>query len=159
MTIIAVKPEKAYSKVRAQINELMYLLQIDARMDREIERIIVQRDAAIEEAYSFTYGVTTWDHNEFSYTKDVPTLACEVIAIKERYEKRLRRCEIKNKRFKTILSLLSREEQDTLLKAFCTDIEVDECDLKRIIKKHLNTINHYFPDKPTDVIEKLLEGD
>lgn len=158
VVIIVVKPEIAYSKVRAQINELLYLLQTDAQMDREIKRIIIERDAAIEEAYSFTYGITTWDQNEFNFIKDVPTLASEVIAIKERYEKRLRRCTVKHKRFKTIIDHLNIEEQETFLKTFCSDIEVDERDVKRIIKKHLVTINRYYPEKPTDEIEKLLDS-
>ena len=91
MAIIVVKPEKAYSKIRAQINELLYLLKTDAQMKREIERIIIERDAAIEEAYSFTYGITRWIRDEVIFVSDVPTLACDVIAIKERYKKRLRR--------------------------------------------------------------------
>ena len=49
-------------------------------------------------------------------------------------------------------------EQDTFLKAFCTDMEVDERDVKRIINNHFVTINHYYPEEPIDVLEKLLEG-
>ena len=158
MAIIVVKPEIAYSTMRGQVNELLYLLQTDAQMNREIERIRVERDAAIKEAYSFTYGITRWNRDGFNFISDVPTLACDVIAIKERYEKRLRRCAVKHRRFKTVIDNLSTEERETFLKVFCTDIEVDERDVKRIIKKHFSTINYYYPEEPIDVIEKLLEG-
>lgn len=158
MAIIVVKPELAKSRKRAQINELLYLLKTDAQKNREIERIIRERDAAIADAYSFTYGCTTWDINEFSYIKDVATLAGEVIAVRERYVKRLKRCTVKHRRFKTIVDQLPTKERETFLKAFVTDIPVDEKDVKDIIKKHFAMINRYYPEEPTDVIEKLLEG-
>lgn len=158
MAIIIVEPEKASSRIRSQINELLYLLQTDAQKNREIELLIRERDVAIREAYNFTYGVVTWDREEFSFIKDVSTLAGEAIAIRERYEKRLKRCTVKHKRFKTIVDNLLPNERETFLKAFCTDIEVDGREVKLIIKKYYTVINRYYPEAPTDVIEKLLKG-
>lgn len=157
MAIIVTKPEIAKSRMRSHINELLYLLQTDAQKNREIELLIRERDAAIKEAYNFTYGIVTLNPEEFSFIKDVSTLAGEAIAIRERYEKRLRRCTVKHKRFKTIVNQLSNQERETFLKAFCTDIEVDEQEVKRIIRKHSASIGRYYPEQPTDVIEKLLE--
>lgn len=146
LAIIVTKPEVAFSSLRAQVNELLYSLGNDAKKNRLAEQLLIERDREIEVAYDFSYGIAMIDPLDRWYTSDTFHIVSEIIAIKERYAKRIKRCRIRHKRFKSIVEELSPEEAQTFIRAFCTDLEVDEQDVKKIIRKHLKLIKSFYPE-------------
>lgn len=144
MTIIVTKPEIASSPIRSRVNELLYSLENDAKKNKEVERLLIEKKEAIDDAYNFSYGVTLWDENDRWMVNDTHHIACEIIALKSNYEKRIKRCRIRHKRFKTIIDQLPQTDAETLTKAFCTDIEVDEQDVKKVIRKHLKYLEQFY---------------
>ena len=146
LAIIVTKPEKAFSNLRAQVNELVYSLGNDAKKNEMAEQLLIERDREVEAAYDFSYGVAMMDSLDRWYTSDTFHIVSEIIAIKERYAKRIQRCRIRHKRFYSIVEQLSPEEAETFIRAFCTNLEVDEQDVKRIIRKHLKLIQSYYPE-------------
>lgn len=146
MTIVVTKPEVASSTIRTAINEVLFSMQLDAQRNEELERLLIERDIAVKEAYRFSYGVVVMDKMEVPIISDTYFVACEVIALKERYAKRIRRCKLRHKRFKDILTQLPLSDSETLAKALCTSIEVDERDVKKVIRKHLKFMQSFYPE-------------
>lgn len=144
MAIIVTKPEIAHSSIRAKINELLICLQMDAQRNKTIERLLIEKDDAIREAYRFSYGVRMLEEGVPGCTSDPFTHVVNIIAIKERYAKRIQRYRLKHERFHTIVNLLPSDDKETLVRAFCTELEVDERDVKRAIRKHLKVIEQYY---------------
>lgn len=146
LAIIVTKPEVAFSSKRAQVNELLYSLGSDAKKNEMAEQLLIERDLEIEAAYDFSYGVAMIDPLDRWYTSDTFHIVSEINAIKERYAKRIKRCRIRHERFKSIVEELSQEDAETFIRAFCTDLEVDEQDVKKIIRKHLKLIKSFYPE-------------
>ncbi|MER2057837.1 MAG: hypothetical protein ABTA16_03370 [Niallia sp.] len=144
MAIIVTKPEIAHSSIRAKINELLICLQMDAQRNKTIERLLIEKDEAIREAYRFSFGVRSYEEGVPGCTSDPFTHVVNIIAIKERYAKRIQRYRLKHERFHTIVNLLPSDDKETLVRAFCTELEVDERDVKRAIRKHLKVIEQYY---------------
>lgn len=147
MMIVVTKPEVASSRLRETINELLYSLQLDAKRNEELERLLIERDREITAAYQFSYGVATLDDSEGRLISSTHHIACEIIALKERYAKRIKRCRIRHKRFKDILEQLPTNDAETLATALCTSIEVDERDVKKVIRNHLKLIKSFYPEE------------
>lgn len=103
MAIIVTKPEIAFANQRAQVNELLYSLGSDAKKNEVAERLLLERDQKIEAAYEFSYGVAMLDPINRWYTSDTFNIVSEIIALKERYAKRIRRCKVCHERFNTIV--------------------------------------------------------
>lgn len=146
LAIIVTKPEVAFSSQRAQVNELLYSLGSDAKKNEMAEQLLIERDQAVEAAYDFSYGVAMMDPLDRWYTSDTFHIVSEIITIKKRYSKRIRRCRIRHERFNSIVEELSQEDAETFIRAFCTDLEVDERDVKLIIRKYLKLIQSFYPE-------------
>ena len=144
MAIVITRPEIASSPLRTRISELMFALQKDAKRNREIEALMVARDYEVDEAYDFSYGVANYDDTNSTCPRDTAYIAIEIIAIKDRYKRLIERCRVRHKRFSDLVEQLPSEDRETLIKAFCTELEVDERDVKRIIRKHLKLIETYY---------------
>lgn len=147
LAIIVTKPEIAHSIQRARVNELLYSLGSDAKKNEFVEQLIIERDREIEAAYEFSYGVAILDPTDRWYTSDTFNIVSEIIALKERYAKRIKRCRVRHKRFKRIIAMLPEKDSDILARAFCTSIEVDERDVKRVIQKHFKLIKSFYPEE------------
>lgn len=146
MTIVIVKPEKLGSVQRARVNELLYCLKCDAQKSKELEQLIKERDYEIANAYRFSYGVVNLDSTEPDICYDPFYLVSEIISLKERYAKRIQRFKIRHKRFKDVLDVLPAGDAEVLMKALCTSIEVDEREVKKVIKKHFNLIKGFYKE-------------
>lgn len=146
LAIVVTKPEIALSQIRSRVNELLFSLQNDAQKNSEVERLLIEKEEAIEEAYNFSYGITLWDKNQPWMVNDTQYIACEIIALKDYYDKRIKHCRIKHKRFKDIIDQLPQQDAEVLIKAFCTSLEVDEQEVKRVIRKHFKLIQSYYPE-------------
>lgn len=117
---------------------------MDAQRNKTIERLLIEKDIAIREAYQFSFGVRSYEEGVPGCTSDPFVHVVNIIAIKERYAKRIQRYRLKHERFHTIVNLLPSEDKETLVRAFCTDLIVDEQDVKRTIRKHLKVIEQYY---------------
>jgi hypothetical protein len=144
LAIIITKPEIAFSNQRAQVNELLYSLGSDAKKNEVVERLLLERDQEIEAAYEFSYGVAMLDPIDRWYSSDTFNIVSEIIALKERYAKRIRRCKVRHERFNSIVKGLPSEDAETFIRAFCTDLEVDERDVKAIIRKHYKFLASFY---------------
>lgn len=144
MAIIVTKPEIAQSSIRAKINELLVCLQMDAQRNETVEKLLIEKDIAIREAYRFSFGVRSYEEGVLGCTSDPFTHVLNITAIKERYAKRIKRYRLKHERFHTVVNLLPSEDKETLVRAFCTELEVDERDVKRAIRKHIKIIEQYY---------------
>lgn len=146
LAIIITKPEIAFSSQRAHVNELLYSLGSDAKKNEVAEQLLIERDRAVEAAYDFSYGVAMMDPLDRWYTSDTFHIVSEIIAIKKRYAKRMRRCKIRHERFNSIVEELPQGDAETFIRAFCTDLEVDERDVKLIIRKNIKLIKSFYPE-------------
>lgn len=144
LAIIVIKPEVAYSSLRAKVNELLYCLKMDAQRNETIEKLLIEKDIAIREAYEFSFGVRSYEEGVPGSTSDPFFHVVNIIAIKERYAKRIQRYRLKHERFHTIVNFLPSDDKETLVRAFCTELEVDERDVKRAIRKHIKIIEQYY---------------
>ena len=147
LAIIVTKPEIATSTLRTCVNELLYSLSIDAQRNKQIEQLMIERDLEVATAYDFNYGTAMMDPLDRWYTSDVFYIASEIISLKERYSKRIRRCQVRHERFKSIVEELPQGDAEVFLRAFSTDLEVDEQDVKLIIRKHLKLIKSFYPEE------------
>lgn len=149
MTIVVIKPDTVYSPTKDLINDLIISLQLDAKRNEQLERLIIERDEEVANCYDFSYGCAKWGDQSDShpYTTGTDTIAINIIALKDYYAKRIRKCQIRHARFKALLEELPDEDSEILAKAFCTDISVDERDVKKVIKKHLPLIEDRYFDQ------------
>lgn len=144
MTIIITRPEVARSSLRTKVNELLVCMDMDSKRNETIEKLLIEKDAAIQEMYRFSYGVRSYEEGVMGYTSDPFFHTVNIIAIKERYAKRIARYKLKYERFNTIVNLLPSEDKEILIRAFSTDLPVDERDVKNVIRKHLKLIEQYY---------------
>lgn len=144
MSIVITKPEVAHSSLRAKVNELLYCLQMDAQRNRTIERLLIEKDNEIQEAYRFSYGVRTLEEGAMGCTSDPYYHVVNIIGIEERYTKSINRQKLRHKRFQNIVDVLPSKDKETFVRAFCTSLEVDEREVKQVIRKHLKTIESYY---------------
>lgn len=144
MTVIYSEPEVKYSNKASRVNELYYLLKCDAEKNKMVEQLIIEREAAIKDAYNFTYGVVKWDIDQFNYPSRTENVVEEILALKEYYQKRIMRCEIKHKRFKEILEQIPFNDAEVLLKAFCSPLEVDVKEVKKVIRSNIHVVGKYY---------------
>lgn len=147
MAIVVTKPEIAFSPIRTQINEYMYCIKRDAQRSREVEQIMMERDIEVREAYRFSYGVAMTDEMVERTPTSTEFVAANIIALKERYAKRIRRCKLRHRRFERLVQEVretSENDADTLIKAFCTTIEVDERDVKAILRMHIPLLKNLY---------------
>lgn len=157
MAIIVTKPEIAHSPIRAKVSELLYCLQVDAQRNKSIERLLIEKDIAIREAYKFSFGTRSYEEGVPGSTSDPFHHVVNILAIKERYAKRIQRYRLKHERFHTIVEYLPIEDKETLVRAFCTDLEVDERDVKRIIRKHVDYIESVYKKYELDALKRSME--
>ena len=157
MAIIVTKPEIAQSSIRAKVSELLYCLQVDAQRNKSIERLLIEKDIAIREAYRFSFGTRSYEEGVPGSTSDPFTHVVNILALKERYAKRIQRYRLKHERFHTIVEHIPIEDKETLVRAFCTDLEVDERDVKRVIRKHMDYIESIYKKYEQDAIKRSLE--
>lgn len=157
MAIIVTKPEIAHSSIRAKVSELLYCLQVDAQRNKSIERLLIEKDIAIREAYRFSFGTRSYEEGVPGSTSDPFHHVVNILAMKERYEKRINRYRLKHERFHKIVEHLPFDDKETLVRAFCTELEVDEQDVKRIIRKHLKYIESVYKKYEQDALKRSIE--
>lgn len=125
----------------------MYCIKRDAQRNREVEQIMMERDIEVREAYRFSYGVAITDEMVERTPTSTEFVATNIIALKERYAKRIRRCKLRHRRFERLVQEvreISENDADTLIKAFCTTIEVDERDVKAILRMHIPLLKNLY---------------
>lgn len=157
MAIIVTKPEIAHSPIRTKVSELLYCLKVDAQRNKSIERLLIEKDIAIREAYEFSFGVRSYEEGVPGTSSDPYFHVLNIIALKERYEKRINRYRLKHERFHIIVEHLPIEDKETLIRAFCTDLEVDEQDVKSVIRKHLKYIESVYKKYEQEALKRSME--
>ncbi|MEK4128543.1 hypothetical protein NYE67_02625 [Solibacillus sp. FSL W8-0474] len=157
MAIIVTKPEIAHSSIRTKVNELLYCLQVDAQRNKAIEELLIEKDNAIRELYKFSFGTRSYEEGVPGSRSDPFYHVVNIIALKEWYEKRINRYRLKHERFHTILEHLPFGDKETLIRAFCTTLEVDEKDVKEVIRKHLKYIESVYKKYERDALKRSME--
>lgn len=157
MAIIVTKPEIAHSSIRTKVNELLYCLQVDAKRNKAIEELLIEKDIAIRDAYKFSFGTRSYEEGVPGSRSDPFYHVVNIIALKECYEKRINRYRLKHARFHTIVEHLPFGDKETLIRAFCTSLEVDEQDVKEVIRKHLKYIESVYKKYEQDALKRSLE--
>lgn len=117
---------------------------MDAQRNKTIELLLIEKDIAIRESYRFSFGVRSYEEGVLGCTSDPFAHVLNIMAIKERYAKRIQRYRLKHERFHKVMKRLPSDDKETLVRAFCTELEVDERDVKRAIRKHLKVIEQYY---------------
>lgn len=157
MAIIVTRSEIAHSAMRSKVNELLYCIKVDAQRNKAIERLLIEKDMAIRQSYEFSFGIPSYEEGEPGSTSDVFYHVTNILAVQERYNKRIQRYRLKHERFHTIVEHLPVEDKETLVRAMCTNLPVDERDVKRVIRKHLKCIESVYKKYEQDALKRSME--
>lgn len=150
-------------ELEGRIREVMYLLWKDSTSDELANYLERTAERYFQELYEFSYGVTSYD-DDCWLAKGTERLALMIVAEKENRRRQIERLRKGYKRFNMILEQFPTKDNEVLQAFYMKRKKVDYEQLRRIIEKHLSTIEAVYEadtraaEQRTIEISEKIEG-
>ncbi|WP_128568385.1 hypothetical protein [Lysinibacillus boronitolerans] len=143
-------------ELEGRIREAMYLLWKDATSDELANYLERTAERYFQELYEFSYGVTSYD-DDCWLAKGTERLALMIVVEKENRRRQIERLRKGYKRFNKILEQLPTKDNEVLQAFYMKRQKVEYELLRRIIEKHITTIEAVYAADTAAAEERTKE--